>query len=107
MNEGYLGKFTFEGERAATDDHPVILHALPLASTVTAAIPVGALLKKVDETVTAAVTESVSGLSPSFSPALWSIVPIAPSSSVIAFVYVIVIPPSVFCNIFLHYCPLL
>ena len=58
MNEGYLGKFTFEGERAATDDHPVILHALPLASTVTAAIPVGALLKKVDETIRAATTES-------------------------------------------------
>lgn len=49
MNEGYLGKFTFEGERAATDDHPVILHALPLASTVTEAMPAGALLKLVVE----------------------------------------------------------
>lgn len=48
MNEGYLGKFSFEGERAATDDHPVILHALPLDSSVTAKLDVGTLLKRVE-----------------------------------------------------------
>lgn len=50
MNEGFLGKFTFGGERAATDDHPVILHALPLDAGVTAPLQVGTLLKKVDVT---------------------------------------------------------
>lgn len=48
MNEGFLGKFTFGGERVATDDHPVILHALPLDASVTAPVQVGTLLKKVD-----------------------------------------------------------
>lgn len=48
MNEGYLGKFSFGGERAATDDHPVVMHALPLAASVTAALDVGTLLKRVD-----------------------------------------------------------
>lgn len=48
MNEGHLGKFSFGGERAATDDHPVVIHYLPLAATVTAALEVGTLLKRVD-----------------------------------------------------------
>ncbi|MFI3271832.1 MAG: hypothetical protein R3Y11_07010 [Pseudomonadota bacterium] len=48
MNEGFLGRHTLSGERAATDDHPVILHALPLADTVTAKLAVGTLLKRVD-----------------------------------------------------------
>lgn len=47
MNEGHLGKFTFGGERAATDDHPGILHALPLAAEVTGVLQPGTLLKSV------------------------------------------------------------
>ena len=58
MNEGFLGKFSFGGERAATDDHPVVLHALPLAASVTAAFPAGTLLKKVDVTQTSGEGES-------------------------------------------------
>lgn len=50
MNEGHLGTFSLKGERAATDDHPVILHALPLASTVTTKLSAGTLLKRVDVT---------------------------------------------------------
>lgn len=50
MNEGYLGKFSFGGERAATDDHPVVIHYLPLAAGVTAPLAVGTLLKAVDVT---------------------------------------------------------
>lgn len=48
MNEGFLGKFSFGGERAATDDHPVVIHYLPLAASVTAPLAVGTLLKAVD-----------------------------------------------------------
>ena len=48
MNEGHLAKFSFGGERAATDDHPVVIHYLPLAATVTAALEVGTLLQRVD-----------------------------------------------------------
>ena len=48
MNEGYLGKHTLSGERAATGDHPVVLHHLPLsAKAKTAAIPVGTVMKRV------------------------------------------------------------
>lgn len=50
MNEGHLGTFGFGGERAATDDHPVILHYLPLAESVTAKLEVGVLLKASDVT---------------------------------------------------------
>lgn len=50
MNEGHLGTFGFGGERAATDDHPVILHYLPLAESVTAKLDVGMLLKASDVT---------------------------------------------------------
>ena len=49
MNEGHLGKFSFGGERAATDNHPAIIHYLPLAEDVTAPIAVGTLLKGQDE----------------------------------------------------------
>ena len=48
MNEGFLGKHTLSGERAATGDHPVVLHHLPLsANAKTAAIPVGTVMKRV------------------------------------------------------------
>lgn len=36
MNEGHLGTYSFGGERAATDDHPVVIHYLPLAADVAA-----------------------------------------------------------------------
>ena len=35
MNEGHLGKYSFGGERAATDNHPAVIHYLPLAEGVT------------------------------------------------------------------------
>ena len=48
-NEGFLGKHVIGGERAATDDHPPILHHLPLAKdAASAAIPVGTVMKRVD-----------------------------------------------------------
>lgn len=56
MNEGYLGKFEFKGERAATDDHPAILNYLPLDASVTAKVEVGTLLKAVDVTEDETVT---------------------------------------------------
>jgi hypothetical protein len=49
-NEGFLGKTTISGERAATDDHPVILHALPLDASVTDPLPVGTLMCRVEIT---------------------------------------------------------
>lgn len=49
MNEGFLGWHTLAGERAATGEHPVILHHLPLSDKArAAAIPVGTVLKRVD-----------------------------------------------------------
>ena len=48
MNEGFLGKYTFGGERAATDDHPTVIHYLPLAASVSEKLDVGLLLKAVD-----------------------------------------------------------
>lgn len=58
-NEGYLGKHTLSGERAATGDHPAVLHHLPLsASAKTAAIPVGTVMKRVDVTETTGEGES-------------------------------------------------
>ncbi|MEG2140954.1 MAG: hypothetical protein RRY20_09235 [Bilophila sp.] len=47
-NEGYLGSYKLSGERAATDDHPVVIHALPLAVSVTATLTPGLLLKRAD-----------------------------------------------------------
>ena len=48
-NEGFLGKHVLKGERAATDDHPVILHHLPLSEECrTAVIPVGTVMKRVE-----------------------------------------------------------
>ena len=58
MNEGVLGKMKIGGERAATDDHPVILHALPLADTVKSELEAGTLLKKIDVTETTGEGES-------------------------------------------------
>jgi hypothetical protein len=49
-NEGFLGKTKISGERAATDDHPVILHALPLDASVTTPLAVGTLLRRVEIT---------------------------------------------------------
>lgn len=48
-NEGFLGKHTIGGERAATSDHQVVLHYLPLSESAKAAlIPVGTVLKRVE-----------------------------------------------------------
>ena len=47
-NEGFLGKFSFGGERAATNDHPGVLLHLPLDESVKTAIPVGTLMKEVE-----------------------------------------------------------
>lgn len=47
-NEGFLGKFSFGGERAATNDHPGVLLHLPLDKSASAAIPVGTLMKGID-----------------------------------------------------------
>lgn len=50
MNEGFLGKHVLNGERAATDHHPVILHHLPLSATGRAApLPPGTVMKRVAE----------------------------------------------------------
>jgi hypothetical protein len=49
-NEGFLGKTTISGERAATDDHPAIIQALVLDASVTAPLPVGTLLRRVEIT---------------------------------------------------------
>ena len=49
MNEGFLGKHILTGERAATDDHPVVLHHLPLSATGRAApLAPGTVMKRVD-----------------------------------------------------------
>ncbi len=58
-NEGFLGSYTIKGERAATDDHPVILHHLPLSDACrTAVIPVGTVMKRVDVTETSGEGDS-------------------------------------------------
>ena len=50
-NEGFMGKHVLNGERAATGDHPAVLHHLPLSATAkAAAIPVGTVMKRVDVT---------------------------------------------------------
>ncbi|MDR2603970.1 MAG: hypothetical protein LBC55_01265 [Desulfovibrio sp.] len=46
-NEGFLGKTSISGEKAATDDHPAIIHALPLDASVTAPLPAGTLMARV------------------------------------------------------------
>ena len=57
-NEGFLGKHSIGGERAATGDHQVVLHYLPLSEGAKAkAIPVGTVLKRVDGEDGAAVWE--------------------------------------------------
>lgn len=48
-NEGLLGKTTISGERAATDAHPVVIHALPLAEDVKTPLKPGEILKRVQE----------------------------------------------------------
>lgn len=46
--EGMLGKHVLNGERAATDDHPAVLHHLPLSETAKANdIPIGTVMKRV------------------------------------------------------------
>lgn len=63
MNEGHLGTFSFGGERAATDNHPAIIHHLPLSEDVTASLAVGTLLKAVDVYgASAAIGEESSGV---------------------------------------------
>ena len=64
MNEGFLGRHEFGGERAATDNHPPVIHYLPLDASVTSALAVGTLMKKVEITETegegdSAVTKTV------------------------------------------------
>lgn len=49
-NEGFLGSHKLSGERCATDDHPVLIHALPLAENVTGELAPGLLLKRADTT---------------------------------------------------------
>lgn len=62
-NEGFLGKHSLGGERAATSDHQVVVHYLPLsASAKTKALPVGTVLKRVDVTETEGETTKVVGL---------------------------------------------
>ena len=57
MNEGFLGKHTLSGERAATGDH------LPLsANAKTAAIPVGTVMKRVDVMGTGEQASTVVGI---------------------------------------------
>ena len=50
MNEGFLGRHEFGGERAATDNHPPVIHYLPLNASVTSALAVGTLMKRVEAT---------------------------------------------------------
>lgn len=46
--EGMLGKHVLNGERAATDDHPAVLHHLPLSETASEKeIPIGTVMKRV------------------------------------------------------------
>lgn len=47
-NEGFLGRTKISGERAATDDHPVIIHALTLVDDVTALLKPGEILKRIE-----------------------------------------------------------
>lgn len=47
-NEGHLGKHTISGERASTDDHPLILHALPLVDGLVGVLQPGTLMKRVE-----------------------------------------------------------
>lgn len=57
-NEGFLGKHSIGGERAATSDHQVVLHYLPLSEAARLkAIPVGTVLKRVAGEDGAAVWE--------------------------------------------------
>lgn len=60
--EGMLGKHVLNGERAATDDHPVVLHHLPLSETAKAkGLPIGTVMKRVDVSVTDGETTTVTG----------------------------------------------
>ena len=57
-NEGFLGKHSIGGERAATSDHQVVLHYLPLSESAKAAvIPVGTVMKRVEGSENAAAWE--------------------------------------------------
>lgn len=71
MNEGFLGKHILTGERAATDDHPVVLHHLPLSATGRAApLAPGTVMKR-----TAA--EDVVGYEPFLSTDAATVIPVA------------------------------
>lgn len=48
-NEGFLGRTKIGGETASTDDHPALIHALTLATDVTAPLKPGEILKRVEE----------------------------------------------------------
>lgn len=46
--EGFLGKHALSGERAASDDHPAVLHHLPLSDAARGnAVPIGTVMKRV------------------------------------------------------------
>lgn len=63
MNEGHLGKFSFGGERAATDNHPAVIQYLPLDASVKTALQPGTLMKSADGfAATAAKGESNKGV---------------------------------------------
>ena len=49
MNEGFLGKYVVGGERAATDDHPPVIHHLPLSKSVDSALAGGVAMKRTDD----------------------------------------------------------
>ena len=62
-NEGFLGKHSLGGERAATSDHQAVVHYLPLSASAKAkALPVGTVLKRVDVTETEGETTKVVGV---------------------------------------------
>ena len=48
-NEGYLGRITIDGERAATDGHPTLIDAVPLSADAVLPMEPGCLLKRVEE----------------------------------------------------------
>ncbi|MDR2504314.1 MAG: hypothetical protein LBD82_08070 [Deltaproteobacteria bacterium] len=45
-NEGVLSRTKISGEKAATDDHPVIIHALPLDENVIKQLPPGLIMER-------------------------------------------------------------
>lgn len=62
-NEGFLGRHIIGGERVATDDHPPVIHHLPLSEdALDATIPAGTVMKRVDVTEKEGETTKVTGV---------------------------------------------